>query len=81
MFVDEFMIKSFYFQSAKYLISDEFGNQLLLENNYRDRSYRMVILRKKTSAIVKLQQRLNWVATDLLSRKHGVNFAYKFKLY
>lgn len=74
------MISSFYFQTARYLVSDEFGNEVVLENNYHQKTFKLKTVKKVDANILVLKQKLEKVAVDLLERKHNVNFAYKFQI-
>ena len=72
------MLTNFYFQTAQYLVSDEFGNQVLLMNNYKAKTFSLKTVKKVDANILVLKQKLGKVALGLLEKKHGINFAYKF---
>lgn len=62
-------IQDFYLQKAIYLIREVDGQQAYLHLDYADNSY---------SILGRTTERIQGIACDLLSRKHGVNFADKF---
>jgi hypothetical protein len=67
-------ISKFIFNKAEYLLADESGS-LLLRIDYYHNTFE---IEQQTETIKKsLHQEAKTIAQDLLSRKHGVNFAEK----
>jgi hypothetical protein len=63
-------INSFVFNYAQYEITDISGNRGLLKIDYKNKTHSY-----EGIADQDLTLELNKIARDLLSRKHGVNFA------
>jgi hypothetical protein len=68
-------IKTFEFDSAHYRLDDGHGDAVTLNVDYKNNQYR--ITGADTSVNPAFRQEIAEVAADLLSRKHGVNFANK----
>ncbi len=68
-------IEKFYFNKAEYFVEDEQGNRAKLVMDYWGNSYKI----EAVSGLVNEEtaSELNELAKDLLSRKHGKNFAEK----
>jgi hypothetical protein len=68
-------ISKFIFNKAEYIIEDESGS-LLLRIDYFNNSY--AIEQRSQTVTKKIKKEAKYIAEDLLSRKHGKNFAEKF---
>lgn len=68
MFMKKIVTK-FYFDKAKYLVGDDFGNKAFLKIDYKNRKF--VI--SKTNSLFK--QKVALVAKKLIIKKHNVNFS------
>ncbi len=66
-------ITKFYFVKATYLLGDDWGNEVKMSVDYQNNKFRLCGTGLKKEAAV--------VATNLLQRKHGVNFADKIEVY
>jgi phage tail tube protein FII len=66
-------IKKFEFDSAHYRLDDDSGDSVMLEVDYKNNHYH--IAGADQLANPAFRQEIAEVAADLLSRKHGVNFA------
>lgn len=65
-------IKKFSFNVAKYNLADEKGNNFTLVVNYKDNNFE---IENGTNLENAVTEEVKATATDLLSRKHGKNFA------
>ena len=68
------MIKTFYFESAKYRVGDGGGNEVILAVDYRDGKYKVF----GRSPV--LGQQAGLVAKSLIRRKRNVNFSDNIKV-
>jgi hypothetical protein len=68
-------IKTFEFDSAHYRIDDGHGDQVELSVDYKHNQFRVAGTAPANPAF---RQEIAELATDLLGRKHGKNFASKF---
>lgn len=67
-------VTTFYIDSARYQISNRSGSQATLVINYAQNSHHLEGLTDSSDS-ADLKTAATSVARDLLSRKHGVNFA------
>lgn len=73
-------ISRFYFDKAKYRLTDALGNEVLMAIDYKNARFRLrevTVFDKENMA--KLRSRVNRIATDLIRRKHDVNFSGTIK--
>ncbi len=70
-------IKGFYFQNAKYLVTDEEGDSLFMVMNYKDNSFKLETISGEN---VELKNETESVALKLLAKKHGVNFVSRLEI-
>jgi RNA 3'-terminal phosphate cyclase len=68
-------IKKFEFDSAHYRLDDGNGDAVTLNVDYKNNQYRISAAGEPGNQA--FRQEIAEVAADLLSRKHGVNFANK----
>jgi hypothetical protein len=66
-------ITNFVFNYAQYDVTDDKGSHALLKINYKDNDYSVDFVNDKQDP--DLKNEASNIAQDLLSRKHGVNFA------
>ena len=66
-------IKSFKFDYARYNLSDSLGDDVVLQVNYKDNNY--VVKSKTKLKNKKFRVEIDEIATQLLKKKHGVEFA------
>lgn len=67
-------ITKFYFDNAKYLVGDDWGNKAFLQIDYKNS--RFVI--SKTNPLFK--QKVALVAQKLIAKKHDVNFSDRIEI-
>lgn len=72
-------IKQFFFDKAKYRVGDKVGNEVFLAIDYKNDAFRIGVIRRRDDGLSRLKRDVAVVARDLLSRKHNINFAKKFK--
>ncbi len=70
------MLTKFIFNKAKYLASDENGNEVFLIVDYENNKYSF-----EGKGTGKLREELVLIAKSLLKRKHNVNFADHVRVY
>lgn len=70
-------IKSFYFQNAKYLVSDEVGNSLVMIMDYKGNSFTIEMVLGNSD---ELKSEAEEVARKLLLKKHSVNFVERLEV-
>lgn len=68
MFMKKIVTK-FYFDKAKYLVGDDFGNEAFLKIDYKNSRFTI----SKTDSF--FRQKVALVARQLIARKHNVNFS------
>lgn len=68
-------ITNLYFNKASYFISDNSGNKIVMNINYFKNKFNLEIKLKKNDNISLLEAEVKDLATDLLTRKSGINFA------
>lgn len=73
-------IKTFFFQNAKYLIADEFGNSIYMVMKYKDNEFELEDYRIVDDNVAKLKEEAELVARKLLAKKHNVNFANRLEV-
>ena len=66
-------IKSFKFDYARYNLSDGLGDDVVLQVNYKDNNY--VVKSKSKSKNRKFRTEIDQIASELLRKKHAVDFA------
>mgnify|MGYP001572376628 CR=1 FL=1 len=69
----------FYLETATYYILDDNGNKIRLRVDYWNNGIVVENLTLKNSKIIKLQDKAKTIGKNLLSRKHKVDFAYKYE--
>lgn len=69
----------FYLETATYYMLDNDGNKIRLRINYWGNEISIENLSAINSKIRKLQNKANAIGTNLLNRKHKINFAYKYE--
>jgi len=69
--------KSFTFEKAQYRLSDNNGNDILLEVDYENNKYSNTALMNSNGGYGGLKKEAEKIAKDLLRRKHKVNFVKK----
>jgi len=73
------IITKFYFDRAKYRVGDDFGNEVFVEIDYKNR--RFVI-----SEIIVIQnafefkQKVVFMAQQLIAKKHNINFSDRIEI-
>ena len=68
------MIKTFYFENAKYRVGDGGGSEVILAVDYRNGKYKVL----GRSPVLK--QQASFVAESLIKRKRNVNFSDNIKV-
>lgn len=74
-------ISKFYFDQAKYLLADDTGNEVFMAIDYKGGKFKVItkVVADKQSMNA-LKDQVCLIATDLISRKHKVNFSDRIKL-
>ncbi|MBI5358832.1 hypothetical protein HZB69_04375 [Candidatus Amesbacteria bacterium] len=68
------IITKFYFDRAKYLIGDDFGNEAILKIDYKNSRFTI----SKTNPLFK--QKVTLVAKRLIVKKHNINFSDRIEI-
>ncbi|OGM74828.1 hypothetical protein A2382_03370 [Candidatus Woesebacteria bacterium RIFOXYB1_FULL_38_16] len=68
-------INEFYFEKARYRISDGKNNVFFLDVDYKNNCFSTTFI--KSVALGNMKSEVEKIARDLLSRKHNVNFVNK----
>jgi hypothetical protein len=66
-------VKEFMFESAQYYVSNDGGDKIILQVDYKNNEYYI----KEVGGVLNpaFRKDISVVAADLLQRKHGTNFA------
>ncbi len=73
-------ITKFYLDKAKYYLADVDGNQVFMIIDYKDGKFKVVDVRLVNKANMKLlKNQVQEIASDLIQKKHDVNFSVKIK--
>lgn len=70
---DHIFIKSFLFNKASYFVHDGNGDKVLLSVNYKENTFTMTSKGKTVNS--QFRKEVEKKVKDMLSRKHGVDFA------
>lgn len=68
-------IKSLYFGRADYFVGDKDGNEIRLIIDYRNVSYKCLVVKGKDRKTKRLIKEAEMLAADLIKRKSNINRA------
>jgi len=75
------LISEFYFDKAKYMVSDALGNQIILEIDYQNKKFKIAESNTVDREIRLLKMQVSSAAYKLFEKKHKVNFSDRIEVW